>query len=104
MSSNFGLKKVREGDVLTVDVSGRFDTDTAPEIDAGVKAELGDVKKLVLDLSKVEYISSSGLRVILGLNKALTASGGELVIKNPSQMVRDVFEITKFINILNIEK
>ena len=103
MSSKFGLKKVREGDILTVDVSGRFDTDTAPEIDAGIKPDLGDVKKLVLDLSKVEYISSSGLRVILGLNKALTANGGEFVVKNPSQMVRDVFEITKFINILNIE-
>ena len=103
MSSKFGFNKVLSGDVLTVNVSGRIDTETSPELDSGIKPDLNGVKKLVLDLSDVEYISSSGLRVLLGFNKSLASNGGEFVIRKPSQMVREVFDITNFSDILNIE-
>ena len=104
MSSEFGFNKVLSEDVLTVNVSGRIDTETSPELDSGIKADLNGVKKLVLDLSDVEYISSSGLRVLLGFNKTLSSNGGEFVVRKPSQMVREVFDITNFSDILNIEQ
>ncbi|MBQ9482607.1 MAG: STAS domain-containing protein [Ruminiclostridium sp.] len=103
MSSKFSFSKVRENDELTYIITGRVDTETAPQLDSDIKPELNSIKKLVLDLSGVEYISSSGLRVLLNLNKSLSANKGKFVIRNPSQMVNDVFEITNFSNILNIE-
>ena len=104
MSSKFGFDKVRENDVLTFSVRGRIDTESSPELDGAVKPELDGVNKLILDLSDVEYISSSGLRVLLSLNKILAAKGGEFIIRKPSQMVTEVFAITNFSEILNIEK
>ena len=63
---------------------------------------LGNAESLVLDFSKLEYISSAGLRVLLSAHKAMSAKGG-MKVKNVNEIVREVFEVTGFADILTIE-
>lgn len=96
------INKTKEGNVLTVSLEGRLDTMTAPELEAAVKDELDAVSSIVLDLKALEYVSSAGLRVILSIHKALAGKEG-LIVKNPNETVSEVFEVTGFSDILNIE-
>lgn len=83
-------------------LEGRLDTMTAPDLEKTVKALIGDVTEMEMDFSDLAYCSSAGLRVLLSAYKALTAKGGSLVIKNPTEAVRDVFEVTGLTDILTI--
>lgn len=94
--------KNKDGAKLEVKVVGRVDTTTAPQFEEEVKSQLGDVSKLVLDLAKLEYISSAGLRVLLSLQK-LMSKQGEMVLCNVNEVVKEILEVTGFINILTIE-
>ena len=94
------IKTKAEGDKLTIAVSGRVDTVTAPELEAGLK--FGDAKSVVIDLEKVPYMSSAGLRILLTAHKAMLGSGGELLIANVQSAVREVLDITGFSDILNL--
>ena len=96
------VKTNKENEKLTVEVSGRLDTLTAPEFESKVEPELSGVKDLVIDLKDLEYISSAGLRVIMGLVKIMKYQG-EMKVINPSEVVMDVFSLTGFDSILNIE-
>lgn len=96
------INKTKEGNVLTVSLEGRLDTMTAPELEAAVKDEFDAVSSIVLDLKALEYVSSAGLRVILSIHKALAGKEG-LIVKNPNETVSEVFEVTGFSDILNIE-
>ncbi len=91
----------KEADTLNVAVAGRLDTTTAPELEATLKAATAGVRELVLDFSALEYISSAGLRVILGAQKVMNKQGS-MVIKNVNATVMEVFEITGFADILTI--
>ena len=93
-------KTISEGDKLTIAVSGRVDTVTAPELEANLK--FGDAKCVVIDLKEVPYMSSAGLRLLLTSHKAMAAKGGRLEIVNVQSAVREVLEITGFSDILNI--
>jgi len=84
-------KKQSDGE-LTIEVGGRLDTNTAPELEAAVK--LDGVTSLVFDFAGLEYISSAGLRVLLTAKKTLMATGGEMSVVNANNSVRSVFEIT----------
>ena len=81
---------------------GRLDTTTAPEFEDELVASLDGVKKLVLDFKDVAYISSAGLRVILKVQKLMSANGA-MKITGVNSMVMEVFEITGFADILTIE-
>ena len=96
------IKKDKQGNKLTVCVSGRLDTVTAPELDKVLSDELGGVFDLVIDLQGLEYISSAGLRVLLTAQKTMNRSGS-MTVKNAGESVMEVFEITGFSDILNIE-
>ena len=96
------VKTNKENEKLTVEVSGRLDTLTAPEFESKVEPELAGVKDLVIDLKDLEYISSAGLRVLMGLVKIMKEQG-EMKVINPSEVVMDVFSLTGFDSILNIE-
>ncbi len=87
---------------LNIEVEGSIDTLTAQEFEKEITKVLEGVKKLVLDFSKVDYVSSAGLRAILGLNSQMETQG-EMVIRNIVESVRDVFEMTGFDELLNIE-
>lgn len=95
------INKNLEGEKLNVAVEGRLDTSTAPELEKEL-SDLTGVKELVLDFSKLEYVSSAGLRVLLASQKAMNAQG-KMLIKNVNETIMEVFEITGFADILTIE-
>ena len=88
---------------LTVVISGNIDTVTAPELDAKLQENITGVKDLVLDFAAVDYISSAGLRVILMTNQLMEDVDGNMTVKNVNEDVRDVFEMTGFDFLLNLE-
>ena len=93
----------RENDTLRVTAVGRIDTGNYPEFESAINAESNGVKNIILDFEKLDYISSSGLRVLISLHKMLLAEDGKLVIRKPTAMVREVFDVTGFTEMINIE-
>ena len=87
---------------ITVEMVGRLDTTTAPLLETTISENIVDIKNLVLDFKGVEYISSAGLRVLLGAQKKMQKIGSMKVI-NVCENVMEVFEITGFADILVIE-
>ena len=85
-----------------IQIVGRLDTITAPALDKTIHEEIGDTKNLILDMKSLAYISSAGLRVLLGAQKKMQKIGSMKVI-NVCQEVMDVFEMTGFADILVIE-
>ena len=96
------IKTTKENDQLEIALSGRLDTLTSPELEKTLKPELDGLKKLTFDFSDLEYISSAGLRVLLMAAQAMEDSG-EMVVKNVNSDIMDIFEVTGFSDILNIE-
>ena len=82
-------------------ISGRLDTTTAPRLETGFMQMEAACKSLILDLAKLEYISSAGLRVLLKMQKTMAAKGG-MKLLHVNETVMEVFEITGFSDILNI--
>ncbi len=96
------INKIANGSNLTIALDGRLDTTTAPQLDDELKTALAGVTKLDFDLGKLEYISSAGLRVLLSAQKAMNKQG-EMVVKNVSDEIKEIFEVTGFVDILTIE-
>lgn len=96
------IDKQINGSELTLSLTGRLDTTTAPELEAVIKENIGGVTNLVMDFAGLEYLSSAGLRVILSAQKIMNKQG-EMVIRNVNETINEVFEITGFIDILTIE-
>lgn len=94
-------KKLDDG-TLTVALEGRLDTVTAPELEQELNNSLNGVKELIIDCTKLEYISSAGLRVLMTAYKALRGKG-TMKVTNINEIVREVFEVTGIIDILNVE-
>jgi len=97
------IEKKVNGSALEIAVAGRLDTMTAPELEAELNKSLEGADTLTLDFSKLEYISSAGLRVLLSAHKAMSAKGG-MKVTNVNEIVQEVFEVTGFADILDIEK
>ncbi len=85
-----------------LEISGRLDTTTAPALDKTIHEDIGGTENLVLDIKGVEYISSAGLRVLLGAQKKMQEIGSMKVI-NVCEAVMEVFEMTGFADVLVIE-
>lgn len=96
------INKIANGTSLTIALEGRLDTTTAPDLEKELKSSLDGVTELVLDLEKLDYISSAGLRVLLSAQKIMNKQGSMKVI-HVNDMVNEVFEVTGFSDILNIE-
>ncbi len=97
------ISKNLEGDKLTVAVEGRLDTVTAPDLEAELKVALDGAKELVMDFTKLEYISSAGLRVLLSAFKKMDAKGGKMKVTNINEMVREVLDVTGLMSVLTVE-
>lgn len=95
------INKTQNGTDLTVALDGRLDVTTAPKLDAAL-GSLDDVLDLVIDMTKLEYISSAGLRILMGALKTLNKKGGSLKIVGVSKELWSVFELTGVIEILNV--
>lgn len=102
MNSNLDISVTNEGAEYTFLLEGRLDTLTSPSLDAKVKEVLGDAKKLIFDLKNLDYISSAGLRVLLGAAQSMDDKDA-MVVRNVTNDVRDIFEITGFSMMFNIE-
>ena len=87
---------------LVVALEGRLDTTTAPQLEEELKTGLEGVTDLVIDLSKLEYISSAGLRVLLSVFKIMH-NKGKMKVTNANELVKEVFEVTGFSDFLPIE-
>ena len=96
------INKVLEGTKLELEITGRLDTITAPELDAEIKQNMDDVECLVLNFKGVEYISSAGLRVLLATQKSM-GKKGKMIVKEVNDTVMEIFNITGFVDILTIE-
>lgn len=94
-------KKV-ENNVVTLKISGRVDTTTAPEFEVIMDECVVGLEKLILDCNEMEYISSAGLRVILKVQKLMNKQG-EMKLINVNETIMEVFDITGFADILTIE-
>ena len=92
----------RNADETTIVLVGRLDTTTAPALDKTVNEDIRDTKHLILDLKGLEYISSAGLRVLLGAQKKMQKLGSMKVV-SVREEVMEVFEMTGFADILVIE-
>ena len=92
----------QEGDAYTFLIEGRIDTSSAPMFEERINEVIAKAKKLVLDLGKLYYISSAGLRVLLATAKEMNGQG-ELVITNVAPDVLEIFELTRLVDVLNIQ-
>lgn len=96
------IEKLLAGTELTLTVSGRLDTTTAPQLEAELTDKTDGLTRLVFDFAGLEYLSSAGLRVLLQAQKTMNKQG-EMVIKNVNETINEIFEITGFSDVLTIE-
>lgn len=87
---------------LIIKPSGEINSVTAPELEEVIKNDLGNVQKLIFDFQELDYLSSAGLRVLLVAQKLMSGKG-QMLIRHVNTNVMEVFEITGFNNVLDIE-
>ena len=96
------IEKTTNASELTVALTGRLDTTTAPELEKELKASLDGVSALAIDMAALEYISSAGLRVLLSAQKTMNKQG-EMKVVHVNETIMEIFEVTGFSDILTIE-
>ena len=92
----------KNAETAIIEIAGRLDTTSAPALEKAIYEDIGDAKNLVLDLKGVQYISSAGLRVLLGAQKKMQKIGS-MKVTNVCEAVMEVLEMTGFADILVIE-
>ena len=96
------IVKKQEESALTVALEGRLDTVTAPQLEGELRTAVNGVTELIFDLDGLEYISSAGLRVLLSAQKVMNKQGS-MTIRNVKPEIMEIFDVTGFVDILNIE-
>jgi len=95
------INKTTAGVSMTLELEGRLDSVTAPQLEAELKCSLDGITELALDFSALDYLSSAGLRVILAAQKVMDKKGC-MQIRNVNETIMNVFEITGFTDLLTI--
>ena len=96
------IEKNLNGTELTITLTGRLDTTTAPQLESELKASLDGVNSLVLNFAGLDYLSSAGLRVLLAAQKQMNKQGG-MVVRNVNETIAEIFDVTGFSDILTVE-
>ena len=96
------IKKNLDGSRLEFVLNGRLDTITAPQLEEEVKSSLDGITELVFNFEELAYVSSAGLRVLLSAQKTMNEKGS-MVVKNVSEEIQEIFDVTGFSDILTIE-
>ena len=96
------INKVIQDNNCTIALEGRLDTLTSPQLEEALKEVPEEITELVLDLKDLEYVSSAGLRVFLNAQKSMI-NKGTMVLKNVSEEIMEVLDMTGFTQILTIE-
>ena len=97
------ITKKQEGSKLIVALEGRLDTVTAPQLEGELRSAVSGISELVFDLGAQDYVSSAGLRVLLSAQKVMNKQG-DMIIRNVKPGIMEIFEVTGFVDILNIEE
>ena len=97
------INKKLEGGRLNIALEGRLDTITAPQLESEIRSSINEVTELDFDFKDLTYVSSAGLRVLLSAQKIMNKQG-KMTIRNANEDIMDIFEVTGFIDILNIEE
>ena len=96
------ITKEQNDSTLMIALEGRLDTTTSPDLEKMLKESLDDVTELTLDFENLEYISSAGLRVLLSAQKIMNKQG-EMKLIHVREEVKEIFEVTGFLDFLNVE-
>lgn len=96
------INKTTQDSTLMIALEGRLDTTTAPQLEAELKQSIAGNTELILDFTKLEYLSSAGLRVLLTAQKVMNKQG-KMVVRGVNDVIAEVFEVTGFADILTIE-
>lgn len=97
------ITKTQNGNSLYLALEGRLDTNTAPELEASIKGSIDKVEELTIDMKALDYLSSAGLRVLLGTQKIMNKQGS-MRVTHVNDTIMEIFEVTGFVDILTIEK
>lgn len=97
------ITQKRNESQLSLLLEGRLDTTTAPELEKVIKSSLDDVTELTIDMSRLDYLSSAGLRILLGAQKTMNKQGG-MKVTHVNETIMEILEVTGFVDILTIEK
>lgn len=97
------ITKTQNGNSLYLALEGRLDTNTAPELEASIKGSIDGVEELTINMESLDYLSSAGLRVLLGAQKIMNKQGS-MRVTHVNDTIMDIFEVTGFADILTIEK
>lgn len=97
------INLTQENGATILQIIGRLDTTTSPALDQAVKPHIEMGATIIFDCEKLEYISSSGLRVVLSTHKQLASVGGRFAVRNLNREVRSVFDLTGFSRLLTLE-
>ena len=96
------IVKNQNGSALTIGLEGRLDTTTSPQLENDLRTSMNGITELILDMNKLDYISSAGLRVLLSAQKVMNKQGN-MIIRNVKPEIMEIFDVTGFVDILNIE-
>lgn len=88
---------------LTLSIEGRIDTITSNDLEKEISDEMGNFDSLVMDFTKVDYISSAGLRLLISTQKKLKQDNIPFVIKNVNDTVKEIFRMSGFDKVLKIQ-
>lgn len=97
------ITKTQNGNSLYFALEGRLDTNTAPELEAAIKGSIDGAEELIIDMEALDYLSSAGLRVLLGTQKIMNKQGS-MRVTHVNDTIMEIFEVTGFADILTIEK
>lgn len=97
------IEKSNDNGACLLALEGKLDALTAPELQTKLIAEIEDSKNVVLDFSKLTYVSSAGLRVLVIGDKAAKAAGGTMTVKGVPEKIMEIFAMTGFKKILTFE-
>lgn len=97
------INKETAGDLLTVHIVGDLNIKTSPQLEEELTKSIDGVKKLVLDFTEVEYISSAGLRVLLAMEKAMRRQGGSMTLLHVNSAVKEIIRLSGFLQVMHIE-
>lgn len=97
------INEVRDNDTVTLQIEGRVDTNTSPQLQESILKGFQKANNLVLDFEKCAYLSSAGLRALLIGQKTATSKKGSMILVNVPDVLMSVFKVTGFANILKIQ-
>lgn len=96
------ITKKAEGTSLLLALEGELNTNTAPELEAALSPEIDDAENVIIDMKQLSYVTSAGLRILLTAKKKVSGKG-DVILRNVSPVIREIFEITGFAAFLKFE-